>query len=108
MNKVSDFAIKHAFNLVNSPAVKAMAYGERLATVRNAMQNGTFYELTLSDLMGALEIETTDAGFTCYLIEGVYNSLYELSDALVKTIYDYPIEWFVACTINDSEQSSWI
>ena len=100
---VSDFDIKYAFNLVNSPAVKSMAYGDRLITIRNAMQNGTFYELTLGDLMDALEIDITEDGFTCYLTKGVYQSLYELSDVLVKTIYDYPIEWFIACTINHIE-----
>ena len=100
---ISDFDIKYAFNIVNSPAVKSMAYGERLATIRNAMQNGTFYELTLGDLMAALEIEITDDGFTCYLTKGVYHTLYELSDVLVKTLYEYPIEWFVASTINHIE-----
>lgn len=103
MNKISDYAIKYAFNLANSHAVKSMAYGERLANIRNAMQSGTFYELTLNDLVDALEIEITADGFTCYLVKGVYQSLYELSDALVKTIYEYPIEWFIACTIYDIE-----
>ena len=100
---ISEFDIKYARKLVDSPAVKSMAYGDRLATIRNAMQDGTFYELTLGDLMDALEIEITDDGFTCYLVKGAYQSLYELSDVLVKTIYEYPIEWFIACTINDIE-----
>ena len=100
---ISDFDIKYAYNIVNSPAVKSMAYGNRLATIRDAMQNGTFYELTLGDLMDALEIEITDDGFTCYLTKGVYPTLCELSDVLVKTTCDYPIEWFIACTINHIE-----
>ena len=98
---ISDFDIKYAYNVVNSPAVKSMAYGNRLATIRDAMQNGTFYDLTLDDLMDALEIEITDDGFTCYLAKGVYPTLCELSDALVKTTCDYPIEWFIACTIDN-------
>ena len=98
---ISDFDIKYAYNIVNSPAVKSMAYGNRLATIRDAMQNGTFYELPLSALMDALEIKTTDDGFTCYLTKGVYPTLYELSEVLVKTTCDYPIEWFIACTIDN-------
>ena len=100
---ISDFDIKYAYNIVNSPAVKAMAYGNRLANIRDAMQNGTFYELTLGDLMDALEIEITDDGFTCPLTEGVYPTLEELSEVLVNTTCDYPIEWFIACTINHIE-----
>ena len=100
---ISDFDIQYAYNIVNSPAVKAMAYGNRLANIRDAMQNGTFYELTLGDLMDALEIEITDAGFTCPLTKGVYPTLEELSEILVNTTCDCPIEWFIACTINHIE-----
>ena len=98
---ISDFDIKYAYNVVNSPAVKSMAYGNRLATIRDAMQNGTFYDLPLSALMDALEIETTEEGFTCYLAEGVYPTLEELAEVLVKTTCDYPIESFIACTIDN-------
>ena len=98
---ISDFDIKYAYNIANSPAVKSMAYGNRLATIIDAMKNGTFYELTLGDLMDALEIEITDDGFTCPLTKGVYPTLEELSEVLVNTMCDYPIEWFIACTIDN-------
>ena len=98
---ISDFDIQYAYNIVNSPAVKAMAYGNRLANIRDAMQNGTFYELTLGDLMDALEIEITDDGFTCPLTKGVYPTLEGLSEILVNTMCDYPIECFIACTIDN-------
>ena len=98
---ISDFDIKYAYKTVNSPAVKAMAYGNRLANIRDAMQNGTFYELTLGDLMDALEIEITDDGFTCPLTKGVYPTLEGLSEILVNTMCDYPIESFIACTIDN-------
>ena len=98
---ISDFDIKYAYNIVNSPAVKAMEYGNRFATIRDAMQNGTFYELTLDDLMDALEIKITDEGFTCYLTRGVYPTLCELAEVLVETTCDYPIESFIACTIDN-------
>ena len=100
---ISDFDIKYAYNIANSPAVKSMAYGNRLATIIDAMKNGTFYELTLGDLMDALEIEITDEGFTCPLTKGVYPTLEELSEILVNTMCDYPIEWFIACTITHIE-----
>ena len=100
---ISDFDIKYAYNIVNSPAVKAMEYGNRFASIRAAMQNGTFYELTLGDLMDALEIEITDDGFTCPLTKGVYPTLEGLSEILVNTMCDYPIECFIACTINHIE-----
>ena len=100
---ISDFDLKYAYNIVNSPAVKAMAYGNHLATIIDAMKNGTFYELTLGDLMDALEIEITDDGFTCPLTKGVYPTLEGLSEILVNTMCDYPIEWFIACTINHIE-----
>ena len=98
---ISDFDIKYAYNIANSPAVKSMAYGNRLATIIDAMKNGTFYELTLGDLMDALEIEITDDGFTCPLTKGVYPTLEELSEVLVNTTCDYPIECFIACTIDN-------
>ena len=98
---ISDFDIKYAYNIVNSPAVKAMAYGNRLANIRDAMQNGTFYDLTLDDLMDALEIKSTDDGFTCYLTKGVYPTLCELAEVLVNITCDYPIECFIACTIDN-------
>ena len=98
---ISDFDIKYAYNTVNSPAVKAMAYGNRLANIRDAMQNGTFYDLPLSVLMDALEIKITDEGFTCYLTRGVYPTLCELAEVLVETTCDYPIESFIACTIDN-------
>ena len=98
---ISDFDIKYAYNTVNSPAVKAMAYGNRFATIRDAMHNGTFYDLTLDDLMDALEIKSTDDGFTCYLTKGVYPTLCELAEVLVETTCDYPIESFIACTIDN-------
>ena len=98
---ISDFDIKYAYNIVNSPAVKDMAYGNRLANIRDAMQNGTFYDLPLSALMDALEIKITDDGFTCYLAEGVYPTLEELAEVLVNTTCDYPIECFIACTIDN-------
>ena len=100
---ISDFDIKYAYNIANSPAVKSMAYGNRLATIIDAMKNGTFYELTLGDLMDALEIEITDDGFTCPLTKGVYPTLEGLSEILVNTMCDYPIECFIACTINHIE-----
>ena len=100
---ISDFDIQYAYNIANSPAVKSMAYGNRLATIIDAMKNGTFYELTLDDLMDALEIKITDEGFTCYLTRGVYPTLCELAEVLVETTCDYPIEWFIACTINHIE-----
>ena len=98
---ISDFDIKYAYNIVNSHAVKAMAYGNRLANIRDAMQNGTFYDLPLSALMDALEIKTTEEGFTCYLAEGVYPTICELAEVLVETTCDYPIESFIACTIDN-------
>ena len=98
---ISDFDIRYAYNIVNSPAVKAMEYGNRFATIRDAMQNGTFYDLPLSALMDALEIKSTDEGFTCYLTKGVYPTICELADELVKTTCDYPIESFIACTIDN-------
>ena len=98
---ISDFDIRYAYNIVNSPAVKAMAYGNRLANIRDAMQNGTFYDLPLSVLMDALEIKITDEGFTCYLTRGVYPTLCELAEVLVETTCDYPIESFIACTIDN-------
>ena len=98
---ISDFDIKYAYNIVNSPAVKAMAYGNRFANIRAAMQNGTFYDLPLSALMDALEIKITDDGFTCYLAEGVYPTICELAEVLVETTCDYPIESFIACTIDN-------
>ena len=100
---ISDFDIKYAYNIVNSPAVKAMAYGNRFANIRDAMHNGTFYDLPLSVLMDALEIRITDEGFTCPLTKGVYPTLEELSEILVNTTCDCPIEWFIACTINHIE-----
>ena len=98
---ISDFDIRYAYNIVNSPAVKAMAYGNRFATIRDAMHNGTFYELTLGDLMDALEIKSTDDGFTCYLTKGVYPTLCELAEVLVNITCDYPIECFISCTIDN-------
>ena len=98
---ISDFDIQYAYNIVNSPAVKAMAYGNRFATIRDAMHNGTFYDLPLSALMDALEIETTEEGFTCYLAEGVYPTICELAEVLVNITCDYPIESFIACTIDN-------
>ena len=98
---ISDFDIKYAYNTVNSPAVKAMAYGNRFATIRDAMHNGTFYDLPLSALMDALEIKTTEEGFTCYLAEGVYPTICELAEVLVNITCDYPIECFIACTIDN-------
>ena len=98
---ISDFDIKYAYNIANSPAVKSMAYGNRLATIIDAMKNGTFYELTLDDLMDALEIKSTDDGFTCYLTKGVYPTLCELAEVLVNITCDYPIECFIACTIDN-------
>ena len=98
---ISDFDIRYAYNIVNSPAVKAMAYGNRLANIRDAMHNGTFYDLPLSALMDALEIRITDDGFTCYLAEGVYPTICELAEVLVETTCDYPIESFIACTIDN-------
>ena len=98
---ISDFDIKYAYNTVNSPAVKAMEYGNRFATIRDAMHNGTFYDLPLSALMDALEIKSTDEGFTCYLAEGVYPTLCELAEVLVNITCDYPIESFIACTIDN-------
>ena len=98
---ISDFDIKYAYNIVNSPAVKAMAYGNHLATIIDAMKNGTFYELTLGDLMDALEIEITDDGFTCPLTKGVYPTICELAEVLVETTCDYPIQCFIACTIDN-------
>ena len=98
---ISDFDLKYAYNIANSPAVKAMAYGNRLANIRDAMQNGTFYDLPLSALMDALEIKITDDGFTCYLAEGVYPTLEELAEVLVEITCDYPIESFIACTIDN-------
>ena len=98
---ISDFDIKYAYNIVNSPAVKAMEYGNRFASIRAAMQNGTFYELTLGDLMDALEIKSTDDGFTCPLTKGVYPTICELAEVLVETTCDYPIESFIACTIDN-------
>ena len=100
---ISDFDIQYAYNIANSPAVKSMAYGNRLATIIDAMKNGTFYELTLGDLMDALEIRITDEGFTCPLTKGVYPTLEELSEVLVEITCDYPIECFIACTINHIE-----
>ena len=88
---ISDFDIKYAYNIVNSPAVKSMSYGNRFANIRAAMQNGTFYDLPLSALMDALEIKTTEEGFTCYLAEGVYPTICELAEVLVETTCDYPI-----------------
>ena len=98
---ISDFDIKYAYNIVNSPAVKAMAYGNRFATIRDAMHNDTFYDLPLSALMDALEIKSTDEGFTCYLTKGVYPTICELAEVLVETTCDYPIESFIACTIDN-------
>ena len=98
---ISDFDIKYAYNIVNSHAVKSMSYGNRFATIRDAMQNGTFYELTLGDLMDALEIEITDDGFTCPLTKGVYPTICELAEVLVNITCDYPIECFIACTIDN-------
>ena len=100
---ISDFDIQYAYNIATSPAVKAMEYGNQFANIIDAMKNGTFYELTLGDLMDALEIEITDAGFTCPLTKGVYPTLEELSEILVNTTCDCPIEWFIACTINHIE-----
>ena len=98
---ISDFDIKYAYNIVNSPAVKAMEYGNRFATIRDAMHNGTFYDLPLSALMDALEIKTTEEGFTCPLTKGVYPTICELAEVLVNITCDYPIESFIACTIDN-------
>ena len=98
---ISDFDLKYAYNIVNSPAVKAMAYGNRFANIRDAMHNGTFYDLPLSVLMDALEIRITDEGFTCPLTKGVYPTICELSEVLVNITCDYPIESFIACTIDN-------
>ena len=98
---ISDFDIQYAYNIVNSHAVKSMSYGNRFATIRDAMQNGTFYELTLDDLMDALEIKSTEEGFTCPLTKGVYPTICELAEVLVETTCDYPIESFIACTIDN-------
>ena len=98
---ISDFDIKYAYNIVNSPAVKAMEYGNRFATIRDAMHNGTFYDLPLSALMDALEIKITDEGFTCPLTKGVYPTICELAEVLVEITCDYPIECFIACTIDN-------
>ena len=98
---ISDFDIKYAYNIVNSPAVKSMAYGNRFATIRDAMHNGTFYDLPLSALMDALEIKSTEEGFTCPLTKGVYPTICELAEVLVETTCDYPIESFIACTIDN-------
>ena len=100
---ISDFDIQYAYNTVNSPAVKSMAYGNRLANIRDAMHNGTFYDLPLSVLMDALEIKITDDGFTCPLTKGVYPTICELAEVLVEITCDYPIECFIACTINHIE-----
>ena len=98
---ISDFDIKYAYNIATSPAVKSMSYGNRFANIIDAMKNGTFYELTLGDLMDALEIKSTDEGFTCYLAEGVYPTICELAEVLVNITCDYPIECFIACTIDN-------
>ena len=98
---ISDFDLKYAYNIATSPAVKAMEYGNQFANIIDAMKNGTFYELTLGDLMDALEIKNTDDGFTCYLAEGVYPTLEELAEELVRTTCDSPIESFIACTIDN-------
>ena len=100
---ISDFDIQYAYNIATSPAVKSMSYGNQFANIIDAMKNGTFYELTLGDLMDALEIRITDDGFTCPLTKGVYPTLEELSEILVNTTCDCPIEWFIACTINHIE-----
>ena len=100
---ISDFDIKYAYNIATSPAVKSMSYGNRFANIIDAMKNGTFYDLPLSALMDALEIKTTEEGFTCYLAEGVYPTICELAEVLVNITCDYPIECFIACTINHIE-----
>ena len=98
---ISDFDIQYAYNIATSPAVKSMSYGNQFANIIDAMKNGTFYELTLGDLMDALEIKSTDEGFTCYLAEGVYPTICELAEVLVNITCDYPIECFIACTIDN-------
>ena len=98
---ISDFDIQYAYNIATSPAVKSMSYGNQFANIIDAMKNGTFYELTLGDLMDALEIEITDDGFTCPLTKGVYPTICELSEVLVNITCDYPIESFIACTIDN-------